>query len=115
MLAAVLKLALESLRTQGLGLGLCLLSKRLCAERSLLAAGAGWGEDTKINEECTAVELGVDGLDEPWLRAAGWSLDGLDGDEAGDDLWRTWGKGGPPADEDGVAVVPGVEDTEKCK
>ena len=91
------------------------MSKRLSAEESLAAGSAGRGEDTKINEECTAVELGIDGLDEPRLRAAAWSLNGLDGDEAGNDLWRTRCDGGPPAQEDGVAVVPGVEDAEKCK
>ena len=32
-----------------------------------LAGAASWGEDAEVVEPGTAVELGVDGLNEPWL------------------------------------------------
>ena len=40
--------------------------RRLQARESL-CCGAGWDEDAEIDEPCTAVVLGVAGLDDPWL------------------------------------------------
>nr|POE87301.1 hypothetical protein CFP56_29890 [Quercus suber] len=57
----------------------------------------------------TAVELGEDLADEPWLVATGTAR-GLEDDVAGDALG---GLGGAPADDDGaLAAVPQVEDLE---
>lgn len=72
------------------------------------------GGKVQVREPCTAVELGVDGLDEPWLWASG--ADSLGDDDSGDlllwrDVWKTW-VWSSPADGDGVTGVPGLEDVE---
>ena len=82
-----------------------------------LGAGAAVGrEDAEVVEPCTAVELGVDGVDEEWLlRVLLWVGDDLDGDEAGHELiWSGRAKAAlrAPAEHDCVAVVPHLEDVE---
>ena len=76
-----------------------------------LRGGAVRDEHTEVDEPCTAVELGVGGLDEPWVLAARRGGDGLEDDVATDDLGGVGGDWGAPAEEDGVAVVPDLEDT----
>ena len=66
---------------------------------------AGWLEQTEVDEPCTAVELGVDGLDVPFAI----DVCGLQYVDTSDLLW---GLSGAPADDDGVAGVPEVEDLE---
>jgi hypothetical protein len=92
----------------------CALKDARNLDGALGGAAAG-GEDAEVVEPGAAVELGVDGLDEPGLLGVrvGVGL-GLDGDDAGDLLLGGDGAGGArdPANEDGVAVVPGVEDLE---
>jgi hypothetical protein len=62
----------------------------------------------QVDEPCAAVELRVDGLDEPWDGLALLVL-GLDDDDASHWLWVLCG---PPADDNGVAGVVEVEDLE---
>ena len=76
-----------------------------------LAGGARWDEDAEVDEPCTAVEFGVDGVDEVWLGAAAL-VGGLENDDAGDELGGARRDGGSPAQHDGVTVVPHVEDLE---
>ena len=66
---------------------------------------ASWLEDAEVDEPGTAVELGVDGLDEVGLGGAVLVL-GLHDDDTGDLLGAL---GRSPADDDGVARVPDVQ------
>jgi hypothetical protein len=79
---------------------------RLDAADQTLAGGASRLEDIEVHQPGAAVELAVDGLDEPWLGAARLVWNGLDDDVAGHWLWVL---GRAPADDDGVASVPEVE------
>jgi hypothetical protein len=76
-----------------------------------LAGGARWDEGAEVDEPCTAVEFGVDGVDEEWLGAA-TLVRGLEDDDASDELWGARRNGGSPAHHNGVAGVPHVEDLE---
>lgn len=97
-------------------LNVTFLQKRLeegSAESAALAwcrSRAGWHNRAEVDEPCTAVELRVDGLDLPWELVARWSWDGFQDDVAGDLLW---GLSRAPVENDGVAVVPGLEDLER--
>jgi len=78
---------------------------RLMGAERPLAGAASWYEHTEVDEPCTAVEFGVDGLDLP-CASLGW--DSLHDDVASNILWAR-ARVGAPADDDGVAVVPDVE------
>jgi len=83
------------------------------------ALGGGravWLEDTEVVEPSTAVELGEDGVDEEGLGGVLVAVGlGLDDDDAGHGLLGG-GDGArsrrTPADDDGAAGVPEVEDLE---
>jgi len=88
----------------------------LCAEGPAAAGGAaavGRDEALDVNEPGTAVELGVEGLDQPRLgTSAGVGvLHALANNDAGDGL-RGEGSAAP-AEEDSVAVVPHVQLVER--
>ena len=74
-----------------------------------LAGGARWREHTEVDEPGTAVEFGVDGVDEEWLGLVTLGVRGFHDDDTGDELW---GQGCAPSHDDGVARVPEVEDLE---
>lgn len=65
----------------------------------------------EVLEPCGGVELGVDGLDDPWVLVASRGLFGLDEDDAGDWARRRdrGGVGRFPADGDALAVVLEIE------
>lgn len=79
-----------------------------------LSSVAGWGEDTEIVEPCAAVELGVDGVDQPWLVLVALVAGDFQDDDTGDLLlWLNgaW-SAGLPSESDKVASVPHVESLE---
>lgn len=86
--------------------------------KGALGSGAAvGGEDTEIVEPSAAVELGEDGLDEEGLVGVllGVGL-GLEDDDAGHGLLGGGDgarSGRAPADDDGAAGVPEVEDLER--
>jgi hypothetical protein len=65
----------------------------------------------EVLEPCSRVELGVDGVDEPWVFGSTWRLLDLDEDDANDGPWvrDLSGVGGLPSDGDEVAVGLDVE------
>lgn len=70
---------------------------------------AGRNEHAKVHKPCTAVELGVDGVDEEGLGGVVLLVLGLHDDDAGDELRR---ESGAPADDDCIARMPELEDLE---
>lgn len=94
----------------------CLTSKLanpLMDEELSLRRAVRRGVEAQVIQPCTAVELRVGSLDLPWVRGIA-AVDGLQDDQTGDILRRLgWAEiATPPAQHDGVAVVPDVEDVE---
>ena len=81
-------------------------------ERSLAGAGASRDENTEVDEPCTAVELRVRGRDEEWLGLVAGVLS-LEDDNALNLLGGGRAREGVPAEGNGVASVPDVEDAVK--
>ena len=75
-----------------------------------LAGGARWREHVEVDEPCTAVKFGVDGLDEEWLGLVLGGVFDLHDDDTSDELW---GQGCAPAHDHRVASVPQVKDLER--
>ena len=86
-----------------------------------LGGGAFLGlENTEVVQPCTAVEFGVDGLDQEWvLRAALWVWRRFDEDDAGDLFLRcharrgAWAGRAVPSKRDGIAVVPDIKNSKR--
>jgi len=83
-----------------------------------LSGGAFLGfEHTEVVQPRTAVELGVDGLDQEWvLRAGVWIWSCFNEDDTSDLFLRlhgTWSRRAAPSERDGIAVVPDVKDSKR--
>lgn len=78
----------------------------LCLGGGGRGSAALWAAE--IGQPGTAVELAVAGLDLIWLEAVGGWRD----DQSIETLHLLWAWVADPADEDGVARVPGLEDLE---